>query len=397
MNLEKRFIEVSKFLKQHLILVDTEALALAGTIPAPYQEWLDEINALTTLEKVELENITDTSKITKTEYISYLNQIKELSQIPKRQLEQTPIDKELGKKISKKKKHEISLISQFLKGKTFSRIVDVGSGAGHLSSILIANGAKESLCIDSSSDYQEIGRAKLARYAPEILEKITFKNTYISHAQDIQLEKDNLLIGLHSCGDLSVKLIESLVKTKLGSLLSYGCCYHKLTEKNINISSIGKSENIGLNEFALTMAAKGYKPQTLESFQQKERVKTFRYSIHFINSRLLGEGFTTLGNARKQDYLGRFEDYVKKYSPSTLDRMSEQAVIDFYHSKENSSEIENLISLGIIRSQIARIVEIYIILDRALYLQENGFRVEVEETFDRSLSPRNLSLLAQSL
>lgn len=397
MNLEKRFIEISNFLEKHLLLIDTEALGLAGNSPVPYNEWSKEIDSLSDQEKINLENMDDISLIKNKAYISYLNEISELTSIKKAQLEPTPLDKELGKKISKKKKHEISLITQYLKDKNFLRAIDVGSGAAHLSSVLVANGLERSICIDSSAQYQRIGKEKLKKYAPEILEKITFENKYIDHNSEFNITQNDLLIGLHSCGDLSVELLQAVLQKKKGSLLNYGCCYHKLSPFKLNLSSQAKKKNLLLNNVALTLAAKGHKPQTKESFKQKIMVKTFRYALHLLNLKLLGEGFKTLGNATKSDYAGSFIDYVTKYSPSTVEKISEKKVVEFYESQSVQQEINSLLSLGIIRSQLARIVEIYIILDRALYLQENGMDVEVIETFDRSLSPRNISIYAYTL
>ena len=39
-------------------------------------------------------------------------------------------------------------------------------------------------------------------------------------------------------------------------------------------------------------------------------------------------------------------------------------------------------------------MEIYIQIDRCLYLEENGYDVTFEQYFDEALSPRNLGILA---
>lgn len=395
MNLEKRFIETSNFLKKHQEIVNFEVLSFENKIPSPYSNWLNEINDLTTDQKVALENNESFDGITNTEYISYLNELRNLTSIPKIELKNSRLNDNLGKKISLKKKHEISHINQYLKQKIFSRVVDIGSGAGHLSSILIANGVKESLCIDSSDEYQRIGVKKLERYAPEILEKMTFKHLVYDKPSDIELHSDDLIIGLHSCGDLSVKLLETVIEKNKGSLLNYGCCYHKLSRKKLNLSHLAKTQGLDLSVTALTMAAKGYKSQTIEGYRQKVRVKNFRYSLHLIDSILMGEEFKTLGNALKSDYTGSFIEYVKKFSPSILEKNNEEKVMELYTSFDMQSKITSLLSLGIIRCQLARVIELYLVLDRALYLKENGFDVELRETFDKNLSPRNISLYAQ--
>ena len=49
---------------------------------------------------------------------------------------------------------------------------------------------------------------------------------------------------------------------------------------------------------------------------------------------------------------------------------------------------------NIIRWQFGKAVEHALLTDRCLYLEENGFDVEMAEYFDSDLSPRNIGILA---
>jgi hypothetical protein len=49
---------------------------------------------------------------------------------------------------------------------------------------------------------------------------------------------------------------------------------------------------------------------------------------------------------------------------------------------------------NIIRWQLGRLLEIYLLLDRCLFLEENGYKVKVEQYFEEALSPRNIGILA---
>jgi hypothetical protein len=66
-----------------------------------------------------------------------------------------------------------------------------------------------------------------------------------------------------------------------------------------------------------------------------------------------------------------------------------------YWEQENiQRKARQLMLLNIVRTLFGRLLELYMVLDRALYLEENQFEVEVKETFDRALSPRNLRIWA---
>ena len=52
---------------------------------------------------------------------------------------------------------------------------------------------------------------------------------------------------------------------------------------------------------------------------------------------------------------------------------------------------------NIIRWQFGRAIEKLIILDRAIYLKENNYKVELGELFDENISPRNIGIFAEKL
>ena len=60
--------------------------------------------------------------------------------------------------------------------------------------------------------------------------------------------------------------------------------------------------------------------------------------------------------------------------------------------RERLAQVRNL---ELVRGLFRRPLELWLVLDRALYLQENGYEVQVGEFCDSQLTPRNLMVLAQ--
>ena len=54
-------------------------------------------------------------------------------------------------------------------------------------------------------------------------------------------------------------------------------------------------------------------------------------------------------------------------------------------------------NLELLRSLFRRPLEIWLLLDRALYLEEQSYRVQLGEFCDSSLTPRNILLLGERL
>jgi hypothetical protein len=60
------------------------------------------------------------------------------------------------------------------------------------------------------------------------------------------------------------------------------------------------------------------------------------------------------------------------------------------------SETRRILLCHLLRDRFARALEVVLLLDRAILLEEMGFRVELLQVFDPRLSPRNIALIASN-
>ncbi len=65
-----------------------------------------------------------------------------------------------------------------------------------------------------------------------------------------------------------------------------------------------------------------------------------------------------------------------------------------HHETSAARDYAQVRRLSLPRSMLARAVEVWVSLDRAAYLEEQGLVVQVATLFERSVSPRNIGLLA---
>lgn len=389
MDIENRFLETKSFLRKHFELFSNEVLENFKNITLPYSSWAEEIAQMKQQQRVQLENLQFEQLTLSSSFQDFLQQNLKLRNIDKLQISHSKIAQNLIRKLSLKKQHEIIQIRKLIGSEKDRKYLDIGSGAGHLSSVLLDKNSSTSICIDREEEYQKIGKKKLEREAKSVKERITFLTDHIDQQTSFEHFDFNTLIGLHTCGNLAVDLIKVFAPLHHKSFLNFGCCYHKLTSEQINISSVAKSDSLIISYQALTMAAKSHKKLTLKELQSRESVKNFRYTLHLFMSEVMQQGFTPLGNARRSDYQISFAEYAKKYLPELANLKSKELNL-YYESKKE--KVRFIQSLGTIRSTLARLVELYLILDRALYLTEHGHEVSVKEVFDSNVSPRNLCL-----
>jgi hypothetical protein len=387
MNYEKRFLEIRDFLKRYEYLHELEMLQ-RNELPlqAPYTNWINELVKLSQQDLVDIENTYTSEMIINSDFKNFIDTAKFLIDIPQKNINESIIPKELRRKLSLKKEHEISLIKSLLENEEIELFIDIGSGAGHLSSCLLSP-KQESICIDMNKAFQKAGIEKLKRWSPKTLTKMKFVSLEVQSASDLSqfsLSKRSMVLGLHACGALS----SNLIQLKADRILSFGCCYHKLS-REYNLSRIAKISPIWFSNHALTSAAKGYAYLEKEDYSQKFKVKRYRYALHYFLKDKINKDFGAIGNGKKVDYNLSFSDYCYKYSKETL-VYSKHELETYFLQKLDF--VEFVISSGVLRSVLGRVIEIYLLLDRALYLKENGQNPAIFELFDRKISPRNIAI-----
>lgn len=400
MDLKKRFLHINQFLIQHQYLHELEIMErFPYPLKEPYQSWAMELMKLSDEELIEIECFSKTDSIQSESLKEFILKTKELEEIPQAIIGESEIAKQLQRKLTPKKTHEIKIIKNYLeKLSDIDTLIDIGSGAGHLSSALVINNHLFSYCIDMNKEFQSGGINKLKHWAPEVLNKLEFINILVSKENEFKFKFDSqktMILGLHACGALSTHIIQSFEKHQCKELLNFGCCYHKLIDE-YNISKIGKELNLSFTNHALTMAAKCYSVFGIEEYLNRYFVKRFRYTLHFYMSEVLKKPFLTLGNAKAIDYKASFSDYVFKYYQNGAD-LDPTQLDNYFNSNRNQANLKLALVAGIIRSKLGRLIEIYINIDRAMYLVEKGYHVNLVQMFQRQISPRNLGLIAKKI
>jgi hypothetical protein len=392
MDIKKQFLKISAFLKKHQWVFQSEFLdRYPESFPEPYQSIAVEVSQLNLEERLLLENNLDL-KTKNTEFKKLINEIKELSTIPQSVMSSQALNQFIKRKLSVKKVHELEVIQSYAKNLEWEKVFDFGGGAGHLCMSLVDDHHR-AISFDSNKSFQESGKKKIQRWLPQLSDRIHFVHKELKSPEDIEhlIDEKTMMIGLHACGDLSSILCKAYQNQKAKYLLSYSCCYHKLTVKNYNLSKVAKDNPIFFTNHALTLAAKSYKKQTKETIKTRDRVKEYRYGLHFYLKNKYQQDFISLGNAHKEDYQNHFLDYAQKFSPIKIDLKD---LDNFIKETYVQDKLWLMIKASSFRILFGRLIEIYLVLDRALALLEDGHHVRVYESFRRDLSPRNILLMA---
>uniref|UniRef100_A0A804I2Z7 Methyltransferase domain-containing protein n=1 Tax=Musa acuminata subsp. malaccensis TaxID=214687 RepID=A0A804I2Z7_MUSAM len=267
-----------------------------------------------------------------------------------------------------------------------------------------------------------------------------------------------VLAGLHACGDLSVNMLRSFVGCEhVRALIGIGCCYNLLSEDCLEktdnscgfpISNAAKLSSLVLGKNARDLAcqsAERWRILTADAALQNFDVHAFRAAFQLVLDKYFPEILVSSpsigrqGKALRRQQCRRHREselcckdgrcsffevsgklsysnakgcqefdvegsnnylLFKEFCKSGLTRLgcmfSED--IDLLEIwKEAQSYTEFIGPFWALRAALGPLVESYILLDRLLFLQEQGNSVEafLFPIFDPTLSPRNIAVIAR--
>jgi hypothetical protein len=368
--------------------------------------WLDQLEGLSHTSLWRLDSYRELGPL-KGELRDYLEQLQRATRIPRfvRTKERLELSNKHFFRVKEKKHHEILALSDFLstQNSKFSHLVDLGAGQGHLSRILTRQlGLKNCLCIERDPELIELGKNRLLRDQSD--DPIDFVEHHYTGPDQLpknikdyltKLQKTSVTLGLHTCGPLAIDHLSLATHYDQLSVLNLGCCYQRLKPEQANLSGRHQLE---FTPYALTLATRAHGIVRYSDFCHKEKVKFYRYGLHFYTSSLSNDYRPlSVGDSPFRDYAGPFTKYCEK-KWSTLQEQKELGLFrpeharQWYLKAQTGQLLRRLLAANVLRWQLGRALEQVILADRALWLEDQGRKVNWVELFDENLSPRNIAL-----
>lgn len=256
----------------------------------------------------------------------------------------------------------------------------------------------------------------------QVTEYVT-ENTNIAQFVHTEFKVNNkeefTLIGLHTCGSLATTCLKLFTEPKnnLKLLINVGCCYHLIEEEFTNDLfwgdieiALNKNESYGFpvsnclkeRKFKLGRDARMCASQSPEKiFNSKDIINPTKPLFYrallqvYLIQELGHENISRCHVGRLAHKCSTFNEYVHKaVKRLQLNIKIDNEKIDAFHNKY-LIEYERLKVFFIIKQALAPVIEGLIIMDRLLYLHEQGINEAfVAKLFDPLLSPRNHAIIA---
>jgi len=210
------------------------------------------------------------------------------------------------------------------------------------------------------------------------------------------LDSDKSVVALHACGDLHVHLLRVASQQGCRHLAVAPCCYNRIQAEHYQPLSTAAQHSplhLSLTDLGLPLS---------ETVTAGARVRHQRDSS--MARRL---GFDLLQRQQRQcdDYLPTpslpvawlskpFEQYCRDLAAL---RDLELTLTPDWEALEAAGwqRLAAVRNLERVRNLFRRPLELWLVLDRALFLEEQGYAVRLGTFCDYPLTPRNLLLLAE--
>jgi len=212
---------------------------------------------------------------------------------------------------------------------------------------------------------------------------------------DVAIHAEHTPVALHACGDLHVHLLQLASAVGCKQLALAPCCYNRITADTYQpLSNAGRAsilqlsiDDLGLPLSETVTAGKRVRLQRDTSMARRLGFDQLQRELRGLDEYLPTPSLP----ARWLDK--SFSDYCRELANLKGLSTGEQdwAALEA-HGWRRLAEVRNL---ELVRGLFRRSLEVWLVLDRALFLGENGYKVDVGTFCDPALTPRNLMVLAE--
>lgn len=313
-----------------------------------------------------------------------------------------------------------SLIHDICKFRKIRRVVDMGSGQGHLSTTLAHLFPELQVLAIDGSESQITGSQKFANSLGIPHSRLTHMVHWIDGSsalatkiQDWAAGEKCILVGLHACGNLSEHMLRYFATMPcMDALAVVGCCYnHIVPRSNVNpegfpISAALRDRNVTLSPTALMTGCQAPNnwprpdPHASSVFGRRRLYRAMlekAFHDHGIRPAGVDGSERPAWGIRKGD-MASFTAFAHRamdcLGVEAAQRPTDQQLRDYEERYEGwEGRIAILWTLSVL---CCKVVESVIAVDRYRYLTERpGVQdVDVVPVFDVKVSPRNLMIVA---
>ncbi|OXR30696.1 SAM-dependent methyltransferase [Pseudomonas umsongensis] len=270
--------------------------------------------------------------------------------------------------------------------------LDWCSGKGHLGRRLLQPG-QQLTCLEYDPALVASGQALSQHHR---LHALHVEQDVLAANAAALLEARHTPVALHACGDLHVRLIRLASAAGCKQLAIAPCCYNRthLTRYSPMSSAAQYSDlQLSLDDLGLPMSETVTAGARVR--RQRDTSMARRLGFDLLQRQLRGVDEYLPTPSLPNAWLEKsFAEYCQH-----LAELKELSTVGAQNWPELEAagwqRLAQVRNLELLRGLFRRPLELWLVLDRALFLQEQGYTVRLGTFCESSITPRNILLLAE--
>ncbi|KII36305.1 methyltransferase [Pseudomonas fluorescens] len=270
--------------------------------------------------------------------------------------------------------------------------LDWCSGKGHLGRRLLGSG-QQLTCVEYDPQLVASGQALSQRHH---LHALHVEQDVLAANASAVLSATHTPVALHACGDLHVRLMQLASAAGCQQMAIAPCCYNRISRGEYHaLSSAGSRSLLQLSVEDLALPMSETVTAGARVRRQRDTSMARRLAFDLLQRQVRGVDEYLPTPSLPSAWLEKpFADYCRDLA--ALKELSTIGAPDWSALEaagwQRLAEVRNL---ELLRGLFRRPLELWLNLDRALFLVEQGYVVRLGSFCETALTPRNLLLLAE--
>ncbi|WP_166114560.1 methyltransferase [Pseudoalteromonas sp. Z9A5] len=359
----------------------------------PWSELQKPLNNLTDKQVAEIDS--DQAQVYKffAPYINQLEELEMLCELPRADKSYSDYPFWISNGIKGRKFDQLKDFVSALPNSTLP-VLEWCAGKGHLGRMLAFNGASEVHSIELQSSLCKQGEQSAQQQG--LAMRFSQVDVLTDNTSDF-FNSDIHAVALHACGGLHQEFMRQASLAKVQEISFSPCCYHLFTaNKYFAMSTLARKSDLNLThrDLKLSLQETVTAPSRLEKVRKTEL--EWRLGFDALRKSITDEQcYVSVPSVNK----AIFSDSFKSFCAWAADKKAILLPQDTDYEKflsigQERKKITDRVEL--VRHVFRRAIEVWLVLDRALYLQQQGYQVSVKTFCEKQLTPRNILILANS-
>jgi len=268
------------------------------------------------------------------------------------------------------------------------RFVEWCAGKGHLGRLLAYRHQRPVTSLEWQASLCHAGQLLTDKLGLPCRMEIT---DVMSDAPLPLLRPDQHAVALHACGRLHVRLLQLASSAGLKGISISPCCYALIDEETYPaLSGRAAQSPLRLSRHDLKLCLQDTVTAGSRERRLRERELGWRLGFDLLQRQLRSvDEYLPCPVLPKGLLSGDFTAYC--HAMADRKALSLPTGIDFSAWEQAGRQrIGQITRMELVRNLFRRPLEIWLALDRALFLQEQGYAVQLRQFCDYRLTPRNL-------